>query len=57
MRMFQSPANSFRTRVFGRARPYVAVVAEPVSTSLSEDFRIFALTFVGGFLFMAVYLA
>jgi hypothetical protein len=57
MRMFQSPANQFRTRVFGRGKPYVVVAAEPVSTSLSEDFRIFALTFVGGFLFMAVYLA
>jgi hypothetical protein len=57
MRMFQSPANSFRTRVLGRAKGYAVATASSAPSSLSDDLRIFALTFVGGFLFMAVYLA
>lgn len=57
MRMFQRPANQFRTRVLGRARPYAFVAAEPAPSSISDDLRIFALTFAGGFLFMAIYLA
>jgi hypothetical protein len=56
MRMFRSPANRFRARVYGRARPYAAA-AEPAPSGIAEDLRIFTLTFVGGFLFMAVYLA
>ena len=42
--------------MFGQARPYVLAAAEP-SPRIADDFRIFALTFAGGFLFMAVYLA
>ncbi|MGH6707115.1 MAG: hypothetical protein ACREB1_09940 [Sphingomicrobium sp.] len=57
MRMFQRPANQFRTRVLGRARPYAFVAAEPAPSSITDDLRIFALTFAGGFLFMAIYLA
>ena len=57
MRMFQRPANQFRTRVLGRARPYAAAAAEQSPGGIADDLRIFALTFVGGFLFMAVYLA
>jgi hypothetical protein len=57
MRMFQRPANRFRTRVLGRAKSYASVAAEPAPSSISDDLRIFALTFAGGFLFMAVYLA
>ena len=57
MRMFQRPANQCRTRVFGRAKSYAMTAAEPAPSSLSDDLRIFILTFVGGFLFMAVYLA
>ena len=57
MRMFRSPANSFRTRVLGRAKAYAIAAAEPASSSFSDDLRIFVLTFLGGFLFMAVYLA
>jgi len=56
MRMLRHPASQFRARTFGRGKPYVAAAAEPES-QLSDDLRIFALTFVGGFLFMAVYLA
>jgi hypothetical protein len=57
MRMFQRPANQFRTRVFGRAKGFAIAASEPAPSSLSDDLRIFALTFVGGFLFMAIYLA
>ena len=57
MRIFPRPANSFRTRVFGPAKPYAAVAAHPAAGGLADDLRIFALTFAGGFLFMAVYLA
>jgi len=56
MRMFRHPANQFRMRVLGRARPHAIAVDRPVS-SLSDDLRIFGMTFAGGFLFMAVYLA
>jgi hypothetical protein len=56
MRMFRSPANRFRARVYGRERPYAAA-AQPEPSGIADDLRIFALTFVGGFLFMAVYLA
>ena len=55
MRMLRQPASQFRTRTFGRGKPYV-VAAEPASQA-ADDLRIFALTFVGGFLFMAIYLA
>jgi hypothetical protein len=57
MRMFERPANRFRARVFGQAKSYAITAPEPTSASLSDDLRIFALTFAGGFLFMAVYLA
>lgn len=56
MRMFRRSTNQFRTRIFGRARPTAVAVAEAPS-SAADDVRIFALTFVGGFLFMTVYLA
>ena len=56
MRMFRRPANRFRTRIFGPVRPSPVIAAEPES-SLSDDLRIFAMTFAGGFLFMVVYLA
>ena len=49
-------ANQFRTRLFGRRRPYLAAVAQP-APSVADDLRIFLLTFGGGFLFMTVYLA
>ena len=57
MRMFRRPANQFRTRVFGRAKSFAIAAPEPAPSSLPDDLRIFALTFIGGFLFMAVYLA
>ena len=43
---------------FGRRSPgFVAGDVRPEATYLSADARLFALTFAGGFLFMAVYLA
>jgi hypothetical protein len=44
-------------RDFGRRQPFVlALPAEPCS-ALSDDARLFAMTFLGGLLFMTVYLA
>ncbi len=40
---------------FGRGRRYL-LEAESVA-SVANDLRLFALTFVGGFIFMSVYLA
>ena len=57
MRMFQRPANQFRTRVIGRAKSYALAAAELAPSTIADDLRIFALTFAGGFLFMAIYLA
>ena len=56
MRMLRQPASQFRVRTFGRGKPYVVAAAQPTS-QFADDLRIFALTFVGGFLFMAIYLA
>ncbi len=43
---------------FGRrARPFVLSDEPSGSGGLSDDLRLFALTFAGGFLFMSVYLA
>ncbi len=45
-------------RFFGRrAQGFVLSDAPRATTCLSDDARLFAMTFVGGFLFMAVYLA
>lgn len=50
------PFPSIPRRPFGRGRVYILALedAQPI---LSEDFRLFMMTFVGGFLFMTVYLA
>ena len=56
MRTDRRLANQFRTRVFGRARPYVSAMVEP-APGLTDDLRVFLLTFGGGFLFMTIYLA
>ena len=51
----------FRKRFFGRRQLVLtdgSELAQPsVSMSLSGDLKLFATTFAGGFLFMAVYLA
>lgn len=45
-------------RQFGRRDPFILDCArEPAPTALLDDLKLFATTFVGGFLFVAVYLA
>ncbi len=44
--------------LLGRRKRVVVAGAEPrAANALADDLRLFALTFAGGFLFMAVYLA
>lgn len=52
-RALARPFPSFGRRVLASD----AHEARPVTTGLSDDMRLFALTFAGGFLFMSVYLA
>ena len=40
-------------RRFGR-RPLAVVVAVPAQPALNDDFKLFALTFIGGFLFVSI---
>jgi len=42
---------------FGRRRPFTFAMPEAQRVSLGEDARLFLTTFVGGLLFMTVYLA
>lgn len=45
-------------RQFGRGRRFVlAVAAERPSPALGEELQLFATWFLGGFLFMSIYLA
>ena len=44
-------------RLFGRGRRYILDAPAPAVAALSDDARLFATTFVGGLLFMTVYLA
>lgn len=47
----------FHSRRFGRRAPFT-IEAKPVRTSaISDDVRLFAATFAGGFLFVSVLLA
>ena len=55
MRIFRRPAFALPALLFGRGRRYLADADMPAM--VASDARIFALTFVGGFLFMSVYLA
>jgi len=57
MRMSHRPANPLRARNFGRARTYAVAAPEHAPSGLFDDLRIFVFTFLGGFLFMAIYLA
>ena len=43
---------------FGRRRPFIMAMDAPAPASvLSDDLKLFAMTFTGGLLFMTVYLA
>ena len=55
MRIFRRPAIALPALLFGRGRRYLLDAELPAN--VANDARIFALTFVGGFLFMSVYLA
>lgn len=55
MRNFRRPAMALPALLFGRGRRYLLDAEMP--GGVRDDARIFALTFVGGFLFMSVYLA
>ncbi len=44
-------------RFFGRGRRYVFSQPTPAASGFGDDARLFATTFVGGLLFMTVYLA
>ena len=56
MRNDRRPIFAIPATRFGRGRRYVAAAAELPKAGLADDIRLFALTFAGGFLFMAVYL-
>jgi len=43
-------------RFFGRGRRYLLDAPAAAAATLSEDARLFATTFVGGLLFMTIYL-
>ena len=58
MRMLRSPVHPFRARRFGQGRVFATAASIDVPQGgIAQDLRTFALTFAGGFLFMAVYLA
>ena len=46
-----------QTRTFGRRAVPVGAVVDAPADRLSNDLRLFAMTFLGGFVFMSVYLA
>jgi hypothetical protein len=42
---------------FGRGRSYAMAVEMPAPTSIGDDMKLFVSSFVGGLVFMTVYLA
>lgn len=56
-RLAQTMMASERRRREARRRPYSVELIEFETPNLWDDMRVFVLTFVGGFLFMTVYLA
>ena len=57
MRLHRRPVTASFSSFGRRARSALGSNAPRAANALTEDVRLFALTFVGGFLFMAVYLA
>jgi hypothetical protein len=47
---------SFAQRSFGRRLPFLADVAIAPAPAISDDFKLFATTYVAGFLFVWLYL-
>lgn len=56
MRTYPIPFPSLRRPIFGRGRRYIVETFEQAA-SMNDDTRLFLTTFLGGFLFMTVYLA
>jgi hypothetical protein len=56
MATFRSSGSAIPERRFGRGKSFV-LAHESAASTISDDLRLFALTFVGGFLFITVYLA
>jgi hypothetical protein len=56
MRIDSTPCRDFKPCRFGRKVNNVAPAIAARST-LSDDIRLFAITFAGGFLFMTIFLA
>jgi len=54
--MLYSTKAASHFRQFGRRSGKAVALGQP-KTSASDEFRLFLLTFAGGFLFMSVYLA
>jgi hypothetical protein len=50
------PAIASDPRSFGRGNPRALAVATPAN-GLSDDFKLFAMTFLAGFVFVSVFLA
>ena len=46
-----------RARPFGRRQPFTGKAAAMPAPALSDDLKLFAATFAGGFLFVSVFLA
>ena len=51
-RAFPVPAQRF-----GRRRRFTVAAPAPMVSALTDDLKLFAMTFIGGLLFMTVYLA
>ncbi|WP_156930427.1 hypothetical protein [Sphingomonas jaspsi] len=56
MKTYPVPFPSLRRPIFGRGRRYVLGTIEQVK-QIGDDTRLFVTTFIGGFLFMTIYLA
>ena len=50
------PVIAANPRHFGRGMPRIHAIA-PAAPAMSDDFRLFTTTFVGGFLFISILLA
>jgi hypothetical protein len=56
MRTSLHPEHAFQSRHFGRRKSLAAAI-EPARSNWANDLRLFATTFVAGFLFVSLYLA
>ncbi len=56
-RLAPRQGNRVKRRRFGRRRPITTPVPATKTRAISDDFRLFAATFAGGFLFVSVLIA